>query len=66
MEGEKTKLLIATEAQKVVEMEAETSKKKATIEAEKKRLVSEIDMKRMIMEKEAEQKVSELEDKIQR
>ena len=65
MEGEKTKLLIATEAQKVVEMEAETDKKKATIEAEKKRLVSEIEMKRMIMEKEAESKVSELEDKIQ-
>ena len=65
MEGEKTKLLIATEAQKVVEMEAETDKKKATIEAEKKRLVSEIEMKRMVMEKETEAQVSELEDKIQ-
>jgi len=65
MEGEKTKLLIATESQKVVEMEAETEKKKATIFAEQKRLVSEIEMQRMIMEKEAEQKVSELEDKIQ-
>ena len=65
MEGEKTKLLIATEAQRVVEMEAETDKKKATIEAEKKRLVSEIEMKRMIMEKEAEEKISGLEDKIQ-
>merc|ERR1711860_69649 len=36
MEGEKTKLLISTQRQKVIEKEAETDRKKAIIEAEKK------------------------------
>lgn len=35
MEGEKTKLLIAVQKQKVVEKDAETDRKKAIIEAEK-------------------------------
>ena len=65
MEGEKTKLLIATEAQKVMQVEAETEKKKATIAAQMRREVSEINIKRQIMEKEADQKVAALEDKIQ-
>ena len=55
MEGEKTQLLIAIETQKVVEMEAETDKLKATIIANKQREVSELNMKKKIMEKEAEQ-----------
>merc|ERR1719219_2836137 len=38
MEGEKTKLLISTQRQKVVEKEAETERKKAVIEAEKEAL----------------------------
>jgi hypothetical protein len=35
MEAEKTKLLISTQRQKVVEKDAETERKKAVIEAEK-------------------------------
>jgi len=35
MEAEKTKLLIAVETQRVAEKEAETDRKKATIEAQK-------------------------------
>jgi len=35
MESEKTKLLIATQKQKVVEREALTEKKRAIVEAEK-------------------------------
>jgi erlin len=64
MEGEKTQLLIAIETQKVVEMEAETDKLKATIIANKQREVSELNMKKKIMEKEAEQKIAKLEDEI--
>lgn len=44
MEAEKTKLLIATEAQRVVEKEAETEKKKSTIEAQMLSDVSRISM----------------------
>ena len=35
MEAEKTKLLISTQKQKVIEKDAETERKKAVIEAEK-------------------------------
>merc|ERR1712203_1295924 len=42
MEGEKTKLLISTQRQKVVEKEAETERKKAIIEAEKEAHVAKI------------------------
>ena len=35
MEAEKTKLLISTQRQRVVEKDAETERKKAVIEAEK-------------------------------
>jgi len=51
MEMEKTKLLIAHEAQKVVEKEAETEKKRATIEALKIAEVSKINMLMEIAEK---------------
>ena len=51
MEGEKTKLLITTQRQKVVEKEAETERKKAIIEAEKEAHVAKIQYERMIMEK---------------
>lgn len=44
MEAEKTKLLIATEAQRVVEKEAETERKKSTIEAQMLSDVSRINM----------------------
>ena len=54
MEAEKTKLLIATEAQRVVEKEAETERKKSTIEAQMLSDVSRINMDkvRVIHERE--------------
>merc|ERR1719245_1938858 len=64
MEAEKTKLLISTQRQKVVEKEAETERKKAVIEAEKEAHVAKIQFERMIMEKEMEQKNNEIEDTI--
>ena len=42
MEAEKTKLMISTQRQKVVEKEAETERKKAVIEAEKEASVGKI------------------------
>ena len=41
MEAEKTKLLISTQKQKVIEKDAETERKKAVIEAEKEAQVEE-------------------------
>merc|ERR1719464_2173061 len=64
MEGEKTKLLISTQRQKVVEKDAETERKKAVIEAEKEAHVAKIQYERMIMEKESNQRINEIEDKI--
>lgn len=62
MEAEKTKLLVAIQAQKVAEKEAETQKKKATIDAHTKSEVSKIKMEQEIMEKESQKKIKELED----
>ena len=45
MEAEKTKLLISTQRQKVVEKEAETERKKAVIEAEKEASVAKIQVR---------------------
>merc|ERR1719195_41008 len=64
MEAEKTKLMISTQRQKVVEKEAETERKKAVIEAEKEAHVAKIHYERMIMEKESNQKIAEIEDTI--
>merc|ERR1719251_732562 len=64
MEAEKTKLLISTQRQKVVEKEAETERKKAIIEAEKEAHVAKIQYERMIMEKESNQRINEIEDSI--
>jgi hypothetical protein len=52
MEAEKTKLLIAEQVQKVVEKEAETERKRSTIEAQMRADVSKITMERMILEKQ--------------
>ena len=41
MEAEKTKLLISTQKQKVIEKDAETERKKAVIEAEKEAQVED-------------------------
>jgi len=62
MEGEKTKLLIATQKQRVVEKEAETDRKKAIIEAEKAAEVAKIQWTQKINEKESLKKMSEIED----
>lgn len=62
MEGEKTKLMISAERQKVVEKEAETERKRAIIEAEKAAAVSKIQWEQRIMEKESEKKINEIED----
>jgi len=64
MEAEKTKLMITTQRQKVVEKEAETERKKAVIEAEKEAYVAKIQYDRKIMEKESNQKIAEIEDSI--
>ncbi|XP_072383586.1 erlin-1-like [Diabrotica undecimpunctata] len=64
MEGEKTKLLIATQHQKVVEKDAETERKKAIIEAEKEAQVAKIQFEQKIMEKESLQRISQIEDEM--
>ncbi|GFS42371.1 hypothetical protein TNIN_101671 [Trichonephila inaurata madagascariensis] len=64
MEGEKTKLLIAVQRQKVVEKDAETERKKAVIEAQKNAEVAKIQYEQKIMEKESLKKMSLLEDDI--
>merc|ERR1719216_340404 len=56
MEAEKTKLLISTQRQKVIEKDAETERKKAVIEAEKEASVAKIQYERKILEKESLQK----------
>jgi len=62
MEGEKTKLMITTERQKVVEKEAETERKRALIEADKVAQVAKIQWEQKIMERESQRKMSEIED----
>jgi erlin len=60
-EGEKTKLLISIQHQKVVEKDAETERKKAIIEAEKEAQVAKIQFEQKIMEKESFQRMSQIE-----
>mmetsp|Transcript_16232 Transcript_16232/g.42103 ORF Transcript_16232/g.42103 Transcript_16232/m.42103 type:complete len:319 (-) Transcript_16232:100-1056(-) len=62
MEAEKTKLLIAIQAQKVREKEAETARKQAVIEAEKAAQVAKIATDAMLTEKETLQRMSTIED----
>ncbi|XP_029033247.1 erlin-1 [Osmia lignaria lignaria] len=64
MEGEKTKLLISTQHQKVVEKDAETDRKKAVIEAEKEAQVAKIQFIQKIMEKESLQQIASIEDEM--
>ncbi|CAH0771734.1 unnamed protein product [Bemisia tabaci] len=64
MEAEKTKLLISAQRQKVVEMDAETDRKKAIIEAEKVAQVAKIQFDQKIMEKESIKQISQIEDAI--
>merc|ERR1712167_442600 len=64
MEAEKTKLLIAIEGQKVAEKEAETDRKRATIEAQKAAEVAKIMMEKELMEETAKRNISRIEDEI--
>lgn len=60
-EGEKTKLLISEQHQKLVEKDAETDRKKAIIEAEKEASVAKIHFGQKIMEKESLQRMAQIE-----
>jgi len=64
MEAEKTKLLIATQTQKVVQKEAETERKRATIEAQMLADVSKIKMEKQIAVNRAEQEIQTILDKV--
>ncbi|KAG7208617.1 hypothetical protein KM043_014824 [Ampulex compressa] len=64
MEAEKTKLLISTQHQRVVEKDAETERKKAIIEAEKEAQVAKIQYNQKIMEKESLQRIALIEDEM--
>lgn len=64
MEAEKTKLLIATETQLVVEKEAQTESMRATIEAQKTADVSRINMEKEIAEQKAKQEIFALENEM--
>merc|ERR1719187_86904 len=64
MEAEKTKLLISTQKQKVIEKDAETDRKKAIIEAEKESMVAKIKYDQNILEKESQQKIETLTDQM--
>ena len=64
LEAEKTKLLIATESQRVAEKEAETDRLKAQIVAQKDADVAKIEMEKELMKREAKQKISSIEDSI--
>jgi regulator of protease activity HflC (stomatin/prohibitin superfamily) len=64
MEAEKTKLLISTQRQRVVEKEAETERKKAVIEAEKESQVAKIKYEQNLAERESKQKMETIDDTI--
>merc|ERR1719225_618091 len=64
MEAEKTKLLISTQKQKVIEKDAETERKKAVIEAEKEAQVAKIRYEQNILEKESLQKMEAINDQV--
>merc|ERR1719341_849838 len=64
MEAEKTKLLISTQRQKVVEKDAETERKKAVIEAEKEAQVARIKYEQNLLERESKQKMERIDDEI--
>merc|ERR1719290_535171 len=62
MEAEKTKLMISTQKQKVIEKDAETERKKAVIQAEKEAQVARIRHEQNILEKESMQKIETIND----
>merc|ERR1719447_366567 len=64
MEAEKTKLLISTQKQKVIEKDAEAERKKAVIEAEKEAQVAKIRYEQNILEKESMQTMEKINDEV--
>jgi len=64
MEAEKTKLLISTQHQRVIEKEAETERLRAMISAEKQAEVSKIMMEKDIAERKANQRIQSTEDRM--
>jgi len=64
MEAEKTKLMISTQRQKVIEKDAETERKKAVIEAEKESMVAKIKYEQNILERESMQKIESITDEM--
>merc|ERR1712156_678044 len=64
MEAEKTKLMISTQRQKVIEKDAETDRKKAVIEAEKETQVAKIRYEQNILEKESMATMEKITDSI--
>merc|ERR1719234_1727218 len=64
MEAEKTKLLISTQRQKVVEKDAETERKKAVIEAEKEAQVARIRYEQNLLQAESKQKMETINDQM--
>ncbi|XP_035715857.1 erlin-2 isoform X2 [Folsomia candida] len=64
MEAEKTKLLISTQKQKVVEKDAETDRKKAVIEAERNAQVAKIQLEQRVLEKESLKTMAAIEDEM--
>lgn len=62
MEAEKTKLLIAVQAQKVAEKQSETERKQAVIEAEKHAQVKKIRIDAELVERESQRQMSAIDD----
>jgi erlin len=60
-EAERTKLLVSTERQKIVEMEAETVRLRAMIKAQQQADVSEIRNQQRYVEKQAYQEIQQIE-----
>ena len=64
LEEERSKLLIRVETQRVMELEAETQKKKEIIEAERAAEVSAILQETKVAEKMSEQQLQEIENEV--
>lgn len=64
MEAEKTKLMISTERQKVLEKEAETIRKQNVIKAQTEAEISKINQEKEINEQETKKKISQIENQM--
>ena len=64
MEAEKTKLMIETQRQKVVEKNAETERKKATIQAQQEKDVSAIEMSKQLATQKAQQEIATMKNEM--